>query len=319
MSQKEQIKEIIMDARGTKANSANLYAMNIIRVAKLVDADPLSKTFPKREIQKINKILDEAKPIARKNMLQALVVYMRSRKDDDDDIDKFSEKLKIINKEIDQQNTLQKKTSKQQKNWATIKELRGVLRLYEKELRDEKVFQSSGTLPKKLMEKLKYYVTGMLYLSGDDNPPRRLEYGNMRVIKKAAYEKLSAKEKEDNNYLVIQGRNKKIFHLGNYKTSNTYGSLQIPVGKPLNKVLNVWLRFHDGTYLLSNGSNNPLTGSQMTKLLYQVFQPIGKQISASMLRHIYLSEKFPAQNIEKAETAMLMSHSVEEANNYSKL
>lgn len=319
MSQKEQIKEIIMDARGTKANSANLYAMNIIRVAKLVDADPLSKTFPKREIQKINKILDEAKPIARKNMLQALVVYMRSRKDDDDDIDKFSEKLKIINKEIDQQNSLQKKTSKQQKNWATIKELRGVLRLYEKELRDEKVFQSSGTLPKKLMEKLKYYVTGMLYLSGDDNPPRRLEYGNMRVIKKAAYEKLSAKEKEDNNYLVIQGRNKKIFHLGNYKTSNTYGSLQIPVGKPLNKVLNVWLRFHDGTYLLSNGSNNPLTGSQMTKLLYQVFQPIGKQISASMLRHIYLSEKFPAQNIEKAETAMLMSHSVEEANNYSKL
>jgi len=318
MSQKEQIKEIIMDARGTKANSANLYAMNIIRVAKLVDADPLSKTFPKREIQKINKVLDEAKPIARKNMLQALVVYMRSRKDDDDDIDKFSEKLKIINKEIDQQNTLQKKTSKQQKNWATIKELRGVLRLYEKELRDEKVFQSSGTLPKKLMEKLKYYVTGMLYLSGDDNPPRRLEYGNMRVIKKAAYEKLSAKEKEDNNYLVIQGRNKKIFHLGNYKTSNTYGSLQIPVGKALNKVLNVWLRFHDGTYLLSNGSNNPLTGSQMTKLLYQVFQPIGKQISASMLRHIYLSEKFPAQNIEKAETAMLMSHSVEEANNYSK-
>jgi hypothetical protein len=319
MSQKEQIKEIIMDARGTKANSANLYAMNIIRVAKLVDADPLSKTFPKREIQKINKILDEAKPIARKNMLQALVVYMRSRKDDDDDIDKFSEKLKIINKEIDQQNSLQKKTSKQQKNWATIKELRGVLRLYEKELRDEKVFQSSGTLPKKLMEKLKYYVTGMLYLSGDDNPPRRLEYGNMRVIKKAAYEKLSAKEKEDNNYLVIQGRNKKIFHLGNYKTSNTYGSLQIPVGKPLNKVLNVWLRFHDGDYLLSNGSDNPLTGSQMTKLLYQVFQPIGKQISASMLRHIYLSEKFPAQNIEKAETAMLMSHSVEEANNYSKL
>ncbi len=319
MTQKEQIKEIIMDARGTKANSANLYAMNILRVAKLIGADPLSETFPKREMQKIEKVLDDAKPIARKNMLQALVVYMRSRKDDEDDINKFSEKMKIINKQIEDENNKQKKTSKQQKNWASLKELRTVLRNYEKELRAEKVFEAVGTLPKKLMDKLKLYVTGMLYLSGDDNPPRRLEYGNMRVIKKPAYEKLSSKEKEDGNYLVVQGRNKKMFHLGNYKTSNTYGSLQIPVGKALNKVLNVWLRFHDGDYLLSNGNDKPLTGSQMTKLLYQVFQPINKQISANMLRHIYLSEKFPAQNQEKAETALLMGHSVETAQDYSKL
>ena len=94
--------------------------------------------------------------------------------------------------------------------------------------------------------------------------------------------------------------------------------LEIPVGKPLNKVLNTWLRFNNSNYLLSNGKDKPLNGSQMTKLLHQVFEPIGKQISANMLRHIYLSEKFPAVNEEKAETALLMGHSVETAQDYSK-
>lgn len=318
MSQKEEIKEIIMKARGTKENSANLYAANIMRVAKLIDVDPLSKDFPMREKNKIDKVLDEAKPIARKNMLQALVVFMRSRKNNEKDIEIFGEKMKIINKEIEDEANLQKKTSKQEKNWASLKELRGVLRQYEKELKAEKVFEASGTLPKKLMDKLKYYVTGMLYLSGDENPPRRLEYGNMKIIKKSDYDKLKTKDKENDNYLVIQGRNKKVFHLGNYKTSNTYGTLQIPVGKALNKVLNVWLRYHDSIYLLSNGLNRPLNGSQMTKLLYQVFAPIDKKISASMLRHIYLSEKFPAQKQDKEETAHLMGHSVEQAQDYSK-
>lgn len=318
MSAKEQIKEIIMKARGTKANSANLYAMNILRVAKLVDADPLAKSFPKREMSKINKILDEAKRIARKNMLQALIIYMRSREDDEDDIKEFSEKLKIINKEIDNELSKQEKTASQQKNWATLKQLRGVLRQYEKELKAEKVFEASGELPKKIMDTLKLYVTGMLYLSGDDNPPRRLEYGNMKILNKKEYSELSEKDAKDNNYLVVYGRNKKIFHLGNYKTSNKYGILTIPVGKALNKVLNVWLKFNNSNYLLSNGKDRPLNGSQMTKLLYQVFDPIGKQISATMLRHIYLSEKFPAVNQEKAETAMLMSHSVETAQDYSK-
>ena len=318
MSEKEKIAEMIMKERGTKQNSANLYASNILRLGRLTNSDPFSKNWIKKEMNSIEKVVDDAKPIARKNMLQALVIYLRTMKADDEDIEKVSEKLKIINKEIEDELQKQKKTEKQATNWATLKELRGVLRKYEKELKKEKVFEGEGDLPMKLKEKLKLYLTGMLYLSGDDNPPRRLEYGNMLIVSQSKYDKLTNEEREKNNYLVVKGRNKKMFHLANYKTANTYGVLTTPVGKPLNKVLNVWLRYHKGDYLLSNSKDNPLNGSQMTKLLYQVFEPTGKKISANLLRHIYLSEKFPAQNQEKTEIANLMGHSVEQANEYSK-
>lgn len=315
---KEEIKNTILKKHQSKESSANLYAMNVMRLAKLLDTDPLNEKFAEDNEQEIDKIFKDSSLTARKNMVQGLVMYIKAQDTPERLIKKYQQVMADSNKEMSDIASKQEKTEKQSANWVPLPKLKKVIRDYEKELKKEGVLSGEGDLPKALRETLKKYVVGMLYLSGDDNPPLRLDYGNMKIISKGEYDKLKDGEKKGQNYLVIQGRNKKLFSLGNYKTAGTYGILEIPVGKALNKVLNIWLRYNKTGYLLANSLNNPLTPSQMTKLIQQTFAPTGKNISASMLRHIYLSTKFPAQNQEKAETAALMAHSTSTANTYSK-
>jgi len=102
-----------------------------------------------------------------------------------------------------------------------------------------------------------------------------------------------------------------MFSLGEYKTSQKYGVKEIKVGKKLNTVLNVWLKYNKSKHLILNANGDQITPNSLTKLLIKIFEPSGKKISSSMLRSIYISEKFPPQNEEKTKLADLMLHSKE--------
>ena len=59
---------------------------------------------------------------------------------------------------------------------------------------------------------------------------------------------------------------------------------------------------------------NKMTKNGLTKFLYQVFAPTGKKISSSMIRHIYLTDKYGDESSykEKEKDAEKMGHSVGE-------
>tara|TARA_R110000803_G_scaffold19146_3_gene50401 strand:- start:126 stop:554 length:429 start_codon:yes stop_codon:yes gene_type:complete len=140
----------------------------------------------------------------------------------------------------------------------------------------------------------------------------------MKTISNSDYSKLSDAQKKERNYLIIKSRNNKTFSLGDYKTSGKYGTKLIPVGKKLNSALNIWLRFNTTGNLLLNSRKEPMTGNGLTKFLQKTFAPTGKSISSSMIRHIFISEKFPAVNDEKEEVASKMLHSTSQQTLYSK-
>ena len=136
----------------------------------------------------------------------------------------------------------------------------------------------------------------------------------MKMITSKDFNKLSQSEKDSNNYLVIVSRNNKYFTFGDYKTAKIHGVQKIKVDRELNSVINLWRNFNDTEHLLLNSKGNKMTTNGLTKFLYKTFSPTGKRISSTMIRHIYLTDKYGDESgyKEKKKDADKMGHSVEE-------
>lgn len=147
-------------------------------------------------------------------------------------------------------------------------------------------------------------LTGGLFQA----PRRSVDFGNMK-FRPGSY------DPEKDNYVDV--KNSK-FVFQNYKTAKTYGKQETVISKPLKTILNKWFKIvPDGCdYLLFDNKFKPLTSPQMTHRLNEIF---GKKISTSMLRHIYLSDKFKGIDLEELQkTASEMGNSPMQALLYVK-
>tara|TARA_R110000744_G_scaffold102724_3_gene197331 strand:- start:262 stop:1077 length:816 start_codon:yes stop_codon:yes gene_type:complete len=218
-------------------------------------------------------------------------------------------------KEYENQIIEQKKSAKQQGKWVSKEALDKVRKTYANAIKKLGYTQKSKEFrkgkEKRHQELIQKYLVASLYLL---HPPRRNSYANMKIISNSAFNKLPNGEKDDNNYLVVVSRNNKFFSFGDYKTKKQYGVQKITVDKGLNSVLNLWTNFNDSEHLLLDSRGNKMTTNGLTKFLYKVFEPTGKKISSTMIRHIVLTDKYGDESgyKEKLETAKAMGHSVEE-------
>lgn len=319
----DSIKKAIDDKRNIKPNSLRAYLINIKKVFEGLGnkGEPKNLDFLKDE-KKVLEFLSEKALTTQKNYLTGIIIGLDSLNNNK----KYDQDLKVYRKRLDEytdkynkQMEENKKTGKQKENWSTMKELKKVISTYKADLMDRGVFgKDYDQITKKQFDLLQKFVVGSLYIY-EENPPVRLDYGNMKIIKSPEYEDLTEDEKEDNNYLVVKSRNNKFFHFGDYKTSKNYGTKKITVGKKLNSVLNIWLKFNKTDEFLLDSRGNNMTSNQLSKYLNKVFAPTGKRISANMLRHIYITEKHPVKEEEsKEDTAEKMMHSVSQQKQYSK-
>ncbi len=165
---------------------------------------------------------------------------------------------------------------------------------------------------KEKLDTLQKYVVSSLYLF---HPPRRCEYSDMDIISAREYKKLSEGIREHNNFLVVGGRSakKKFFSFGKYKNRNHMGLQKIEIKKNLNTVLNLWVKHNPTKHLLLDSRGKQMSRNSLTKYLYKVFKDANANISANMLRHIYLTEKYGHESKykEKQDDANAMGHSVQ--------
>ena len=121
---------------------------------------------------------------------------------------------------------------------------------------------------------IKYLLLG--FLSGVLTPPRRsLDYA---LLKMKNYD-----EDVDNYY------EKGICYFNNYQTKNVHGKQSILLPKELDDVIKTFNKINPTDFMLFSTNGNPLKSSQITKILNDIFN---MNISTSMLRHIYLSNKY---------------------------
>lgn len=107
-------------------------------------------------------------------------------------------------------------------------------------------------------------------------------------------------EKKD-NYLDLK---KKVFVFNHFKTVKKMGQQTIAIDPPLLKILKKWISISGSDFLLFNNRGNPLQASELTHRLNGIF---GKNISTSMLRHIFLTHKFGTidlKNLTNTASAM---------------
>ena len=125
-------------------------------------------------------------------------------------------------------------------------------------------------------------------------------------------------EKKEKNYLVVQNKSRKFFSIGNYKTSTSYGVVVIDVKSSLNSVLNTWLKFNDTGMFLLNKNKSAMTHNGLTKFIQRTFEPTGKVISSSLIRHIHISTYLNPKLKEREELAKDMGHSLSQQELYAK-
>ena len=312
-----ELKETVRKARASiRETSLNLYVNNVNKLSKLYDGKAVGSLEFLKDKANITEIIGLKKPNTQKTYLASIVVVLMAFDADPELIGHYRELMEAIAKEEGDKSKQQVKSKSQEENWATLKELKAELGRQRKAINKRKLW-TKPQLTAKEFETLQKYVVGSLYLADDANPPLRSDYGSMKLVCGKDYGALPDSDRKK-NYLVVRSRNRKFFHLGDYKTAKTYGEKQIKVGSTLNTILNKWLKVNKHDTLLVNKIKKPMTPNQLTKYMPKVFEATGKKIGISLLRHIYISEKFPAQLQEKEETADLMAHSVKTQADYSK-
>lgn len=307
------VKEKIIKNRNLKESSIKTYVFNLNKLHKKIFDKPIENLDFLLDVDKVINTLSELKLTTQKTYIASIVVALDAMKEKkyEKSLDKYREimldNIKDYNEDIKKQN----KSETQSKNWISMKALKKVVNDYHKELKNKKVFEKSkNEITKKEKDLLQKWLVGSLYVIDNKNPPLRLDYTPLQIISLKDYNKLKDNQK-DKNYLVNVSRNNKFFSFSNYKTDKTYGIKKIPVGNKLNSVLNSYLKLHDNKYLLLNNKGEPMTPNSLSKYITKVFEPTGKKITGTLIRHIYISEFLTGPSLqEKENLSELMAHNV---------
>lgn len=291
-----------------KTNRPNLSASSVktyITSLKRIQKDNADLTLTKAEdfIKNVDKILETAKKYSssiRKSRIASIIVLLDDKKDIENDVYKDKEKAEALkkirlvmmkdNKDVDEEETKQELSEKQKENFTPQHEILEIYNL----LRDQTApLFKLNTLNKKQFEMMQMFVILSLYVL---IPPRRsLDYTAFKIRNI---------NPEVDNYFLPSNKKKDLgsFVFNQYKNSKRLGPQVIErVPKELEKIIDKWKQYNKSDYLLINSVGKPMQPSKLTLVLNDIF---GKKISTSMLRHIYLTNKFGNVNLkELKETA----------------
>ena len=213
------------------------------------------------------------------------------------------------------------KTEKQEKNWLEW----DVVQSHEQRLKEEagKLKGQTDLTPGQWETMLSYML---LSLFTHFDPRRNQDYQFMYVVKSPK----QATDKEKNYITLTEPRQ---FIFNKYKTAKTHGTQTFDVPASLNDVLMTYLSSHpllkntksatldkkvgvkvDSIPLLVSSNGEPLKAvNAITRVLNKIF---GRRVGSTMLRHIYLSNKYDVQDMN--DTAEKMGHTAGVQREYMK-
>lgn len=295
------------------SNSINLYLRNL---EKLNDDMPLKNLNFLKDIKSIENKLSDYKENTKRGYLISICSALNTESDK-----KFHKVYEEYYKLLSQMNTTIKngesenKMSETQKdNWIKWDDVKNKM----EELKSKvDSFKSSKEINEHNYNTLLQYVVLSLYYY--KQPRRNQDYYKMDIIKK-----YSPDMSIDTNYLGIDDKQ---FIFNVFKTSKSEGIQKENIPDELMDIINIYMKYHPlikGKKIKSNqmipflvyynGSKFEKVNS-ITRILNKIF---GKSIGSSMLRHIFLSNKYGDIIEEQKKDAKAMGHSVEQQKDYVK-
>lgn len=296
-------------------NSIKVYISNLKNLNKLITNEDTIKNIDfLKDVDKVYDVLSEKSINTKKNYTTAIVVLTKILKDEDL-YKKYTKELDKLSNKIEDNYDENDKSKTQKENWVDYKVILDLLKKYKK---DTSTILEKEELTKKEKDLIQQYLVLYLY-SGKAFDIIRNDFANMKIVDDE--ENLD----NDKNYLVIPKKRKTpYFHLGEFKTKKSKANNDEPFiiqlkDKDLNNLIRKWITINDSEYLLVNLTGNqntkkgsPMTANGITKYLQKIFKNnLGKSISTSLLRSIYITHKYK-ENLntkEKKELATNMLHS----------
>ena len=246
-----------------------------------------------------------------KNYLVAIIVLLMSNKTKYASlINKYQERIKMLQEDINDKYDENEKTDKQKDNWI---EYNDVLKLLRKMKKDIKPLLEKEQLTNKEKDLIQQYLVVYLY-SGKAFPVLRNDFADMKVVKQGE------DTDKDKNYFITKSKGIPYFRLNEYKTAKYQGEKDIPVkDMELRRLIDKWVKINGTGYLLINVSNNtPMKANGISKYLNKIFNKhFKKNVSTSLLRSIYISHKYNGDKQlstkDKKELANEMGHTKQTA------
>jgi len=262
-----------MEGKGLSENTVKLYNANLKRLNNgELPTNPAFLKDTQAVMQKIEKYSQNTK----KSYFITIVSYLKDKKIPKKVSKFYMDKMDELNKSF-RENSGQK-TETQKALWISWAD---VMEHY------NKLNPAS----------LEHMVLALFVLQ----PPRRSkDYFLMKIVPEY-------NDSMDKEFNYLDWKSMKMY-FNNYKTKGAYGTQSIDVSPELQEVLHnhfpLKKKFTPFFLLTKNGERLPENG--ITRILNKVF---GKKISVSMLRNIFLSDKYGEQQKEMEEDAIVMGTS----------
>ena len=305
-------KDIIKEERPNIADSSlKIYVSNLEKLKKMFESDDYAFLSKIQEVKdKLSHLSDNTK----RNYYNAIIIYLMAV---GKDTEKDNEILKEYNDMRDELNKLYEDnqatgviSDKQKDNFVDISEVNTMIDTMAQEIKDKKIKKRAGEgLKPKEYNLLQVYVLFSIY----SRLPMRNDVAGMEAITKREYNKLTDSEKKEKNYLVVN-KNDMFMVLNKYKTAKKYEENIIEIGKDLEKILRIWIKVTGMGVMFSSSTGKELTRNALSQLLIKTTQKyMGKSISTTMLRKIYLSSKYSDVKDEMEKDAKVMGHDTQTA------
>lgn len=289
---------IILNRPNIKQSSLNTYLVSLKNLRKKIDGiTELDNTKFLNDFDKINNILKDEKLTTQKNRITSILVALSAdNKKNESLIDKYQKKLKDLNDEYSSFLKTQKKTDTQEKNWLDYEDLVDIFNDVMKNVKKDKITKKEK-LDVKEFDLLQQLVILRTYLDF----PLRNDFADMKIIDSKEYKNLDSDD--ENNYLALLGKNKKVFILNDFKNKNRIGRKELQITPSLNKIINIWLKHNkSGWYLVKTDRKTPMNPNNITKFLNKIFmKKANKKIGSSLIRHIVISKLTEGQPTIKEE------------------
>lgn len=294
MSINEQLKDKLINNNLTES-SVNLYLRNI---KKLNDDNEVKNFKFLEDIESIKNKISKYKDNTQRAYLISIVSVLNCYKTIKKYESLYKKYYKLMRDKADEikQKPTEDMSDKQKEHWISLDDLKGKLN----KLKDDiDMFKNNKSINENSYNKLLKYLIGNLYIL--NSPRRNADYQYMKIL-------INDDDKDDKDFNFLDLR-KGEFIFNKYKTQKKYGQQVIKINPELLDIIKLYLKFRPGTkdnYFLVDFNNKPLlTVNSITRIL----NGINKGLGSSLIRHIYITDKFGNVEKEQEDVAYKMGHS----------
>ena len=281
-------------------SSKRLYCSNLKR---LNGGEPIKDFKFLSNSEKIAEIIKESKPNTQRNYYIVVCSVLGELKKDNKKYQKlydiYYKILTELNSTLKDQTT---KTDVENENWISQDAISAKLN---EKMEIVKIINKKRKISNEQYNKLLDLIILGLYTL---QPPRRnIDYLNSFILTNAYNAETHGTEK---NYVDLAKKN---FIFNNYKTAGTYKTQIVPINEELFNIIKLYIKFRNDKssnipFLVDYEDNPILESNAITKKLNAIFD--GKKIGSSLLRKLYLTNKYSNVMNDMKDDAENMGSSV---------